>query len=278
MAYLTETHRSGKRDVPTYVVDHPVPGKEGKPSQARIDYLKVELKELADRVSKLSGKPVTDEKLFAEIKRENKARQLVRECYDIWWNAKIPPTNSNDHGLIRALAVDGYGDFPAAIDILQETRDELKERVKKGVKGAGLKDDPVRLFTCGSCVQPNTTLVDNVGGVVVGRDDFWSEVVNDVKETGDPYENLAETILSFPYELPTVERAEWIADQAKKSRADGVIFMYAWGCNYQTGVARMIADIVKDRTGLPTAAVETEIGQDSEQIENRVEAFIEILR
>jgi len=278
MAYLTETHRSGKIQVPTYLVDHPVPGQEKRPNKWRVDYLKEELKILTQKISKLSGKEVTDEVLTAEIKRENKARKLLRDCYNIWWSAKVPPTNSSDHSGIRALAIDGCGDYSAAINVLEETRNELKQRVKDGVKGAGLKDDPVRLFTCGSCVGPNATLVDNVGGVIVGRDDFWSEAAVEVKEVGDPYENLAEAILSFPYELPTVERAEWIAEQAKKSRADGVIFMYAWGCNYQTGVARMIADIVKQRTGLTTTAMETELGQDSEQIENRIEAFIEILK
>ena len=278
MAYLTETHRSGKRHIPTYLVDHPVPGKEKEPTERRVDYLKTELQTLTNKISKLSDKKVTDEDLTAEIKRENKARQLLRESNDIWWSAKTPPTNSTDFGGLKPFAIDGCGDYSAAITVLKEARDEIKQRAKDGVKGAGLKDDPVRLFTCGSCVGPNPTLVDNVGGVIVGRDDFWSEAVIDVKETGDPYENLAKAILSFPYELPTVERAEWIAEQAKKSRADGVIFMYAWGCNYQTGVARMIADIVKQRTGLTTTAMETEIGQDSEQIENRVEAFIEILR
>jgi Benzoyl-CoA reductase/2-hydroxyglutaryl-CoA dehydratase subunit, BcrC/BadD/HgdB len=279
MAYLSETHRLGKKGIPTYLVEYPVPGHDKTPTEGRIDLLTAELKKLTEKVAKLSGKKVTDEDLTAEIKIENKARRLLRECNDIWWNAKVPPTNSTDRASTLALAGDGCGDFSASLSVLEQTRDELKERVKHGVKGAGLKNNPVRIFSCGSCVGPNATLVDYAGGVIVGRDDGWSKTVVDVKETGDPWENLANAILSYPYELPTVERAEWIAREAKRSRADGVIFLYAWGCNYQTAVARMIADIVKDRTGLPTTTIEMELGQnDSEQSENRVEAFIEILR
>ncbi len=278
MAYLVETHRSGKRHIPTYLVDYPVPGKEKQPNNWRVDYLKTELKDLTQKISKLSGKVVTDETLTDEIKRENKARRILRECNEIWWSAKIPPTNSPDFGNTRFMTADGIGDFTAATKILEETRDEFRERVKHGVKGAGLRDNPVRLFTCGACVSSNASGVDRAGGVVVARDDFWSGASIEVKETGDPYENLAKAILSLPFELPTEDRAEWLAEQVKKSRADGLVFMYNWGCNYQTGVARMISDIVKERTGVATTIIEIELGQDSEQPENRVESFIEMLR
>jgi benzoyl-CoA reductase/2-hydroxyglutaryl-CoA dehydratase subunit BcrC/BadD/HgdB len=80
--------------------------------------------------------------------------------------------------------------------------------------------------------------------------------------------------------LPTEQRAEWTVEAVKRSRADGVLFMYNWGCNYQTGVARMISDIVKQKTGLPTTFIEVgELGraEATEQSQNRVEAFIELL-
>lgn len=278
MAYLVESHRHGKRNVPTYLVDYPI-SVDHHVEKWRIDCLKGELETLTDKIGKLSNKEVTDEELTAEIKRENKARELVRDCYKIWWSAKVPPTNSIDHSSIVSFGVDGCGDFSAATQVLEETRDELKNRVNEGIKGAGLKDDPVRLYICGSCVGPNPIRVDNAGGVVVGKDDFWSEASVDVKEQGDPYENLAEAILSFPYELPTEERARWTAEQVKKSRADGVIFMYNWGCNYQTAIARMMADIIKDESGVPTTYIEVELtsAEGLEQSYNRVESFIEML-
>ncbi|MCZ7382535.1 MAG: 2-hydroxyacyl-CoA dehydratase family protein [Candidatus Methanoperedens sp.] len=277
MAYLVESHRHGKRKVPTYLVDYPV---DHHPSAWRKKYLKEELETLTGKIGKLSNKKVTDEELRAEIKRENKARKLVQDCYKIWWSAKVPPTNSVDHSSIVPFGVDGCGDYSASTKVLEETRNELKERVKHGIKGDGLKDNPVRLYICGSCVGPNPVLVDRAGGVVVGKDDFWSEASTDVKETGDPYENLAEAILSFPYELSTEDRAEWTAEQVKKSRADGLIFMFNWGCNYQTAVARMMSDIIKEKTGVPTTYIEVgELGRMEalEQSHNRVEAFIEML-
>ncbi len=174
------------------------------------------------------------------------------------------------------LANDFVGDPVATVGVIEETKKEVKKRVKHSIKGTGLADDPKRLFVCGSCVGPNPHHVEKAGGVLVGRDDNWSSVSTNVEENGDPYENLARAILSFPYEQPTERRAEWTAEQVKKSRADGVVFMYNWGCNFQTAVARMMSDIVKEKTGVPTTFVEVgELGRMEalEQSENRIEAF-----
>lgn len=278
MAYLVESHRHGKRNVPTYLVDHPIPGGSSDHS-ARTNCLRGELETLTGKITELSHKTVSDDILREEIKRENAARELVRDCYRIWWSAKVPPTNSIDHSGIVPFGVDGCGDFTAATQVLKSTRKELRQRVVDGVLGEGLADDPARLYICGSCVGPNPGRVDDAGGVVVGKDDFWSEASVHVKETGDPYENLAEAILSFPYELTTEERAKWTAEQVKKSRADGVIFMYNWGCNYQTAIARMMADIIKEEAHVPSIYIEVELtsAEGLEQSHNRVESFIEMI-
>jgi len=103
----------------------------------------------------------------------------------------------------------------------------------------------------------------------------------DVKETGDPYENLALAYSSLPYERSSEERAMWTVEQMKASRSDGMVFMYNWGCNYQSAVAAMITDIIKEETGLP--AITIEVGEltrmeSLEQSQNRIESFIEMLQ
>ncbi|MFZ2456052.1 MAG: 2-hydroxyacyl-CoA dehydratase family protein [Candidatus Altiarchaeia archaeon] len=277
MAYLVESHR-GKNSIPRYVVDHPI----GNADKGwNVDYLAAEIRTLTEKVAALAKKEVSDEELREEIRLHNTIRRLTREYVDLWWSAPVPPTNSIDHGNIILYGNEPAGDPDATKQVLSESVEEVRKRVKNSVKGKGVADDPARLFICGSCVGPNPRSVEKAGGVLIGKDDNWSIVVTDVKETGDPYENLARAALSFPYEQPSVERAEWTAEQVKKSRADGLIFMYQWGCNYQTSVARLIADVVKERTGIPTTSIEVgELGrlETLEQSDNRVEAFIEMLR
>lgn len=277
MAYLVESHRNKNNNIPRYLVDYPI---EQDNKNWSVDYLATELRTLTQKISKLSGKEITDDDVKKEIKQENKGRRLAQKIIRLWWSARIPPINSTDFYGVPFLANDFVGDPTATIDILEETRGEVKERIKNSVKGTGIVDDPKRLFVCGSCVGPNPHHVEKAGAVLVGRDDNWSSVSIEVRENGYPYENLANAILSFPYEQPTEKRAEWTAEQVKKSRADGVIFMYNWGCNYQTSVARMMSDIVRERTGVPTTFIEVgELGRMEalEQSENRVEAFIEML-
>lgn len=278
MAYLVESHRNKKGNVPRYLVDYPI---DQKNKEWAVDYMATMLRTLTKKISDISGKETTDKDLREEIKVENKGRQLARELTEIWWSAKLPPTNSTDFYGVPFLANDFVGDPVATVGVLEGTKKEVKERVKHSVKGTGVAEDPKRLYVCGSCVGPNPNHVEKAGAVLVGRDDNWSTVSTDVKVSGDPYENLAKAILSFPYEQPTEKRAEWTAEQVKKSRADGLIFMYQWGCNYQTSVARMMADIIKEQTGVPTTFIEVgELGRMEalEQSENRVEAFIEMLR
>ena len=264
MSFLVETHRNREHDIPRYLVDYPV-DHENKPWAA--EYIATELRELIAKIAALSGRIITDEVIFDEIKLENRGRRIATEIADLWWGAENPPTNF-------------VGDPGAAVDLLEQSKLEIEERVRNNVKGFGVPDNAKRLYICGSCVGPNAHHAQTAGAIFVGRDDSWSCISVSVEEEGDPYLNIAKSMLAYPYEQRTEKRAEWTAEQVKRSRADGVIFMYQWGCNYQSGVARMISDIVKDKAGVVTTFVEVgELGRSeaTEQSTNRVEAFIEMV-
>ncbi|NTW48150.1 MAG: 2-hydroxyacyl-CoA dehydratase [Chlorobiales bacterium] len=277
MAFLVETHRSRPNNTPSYLVDYPV-DHENKPWAA--EYIATELNELIGKIAALSGKKITDEVIFEEIKLENRGRKLALDIYDQWWDAEIPPTNSTDLSGIAFLANDFVGDPVASVDLLEQSKLEIEERIKNKVKGFGVPDNAKRLFICGSCVGPNAHHAQTAGALFVGRDDHWSSSTVIIEEQGDPYLNIAKSMLAYPYEQRTEKRAEWTADLVKRSRATGVIFMYQWGCNYQSSVSRMISDIVKQKTGVPTTFIEVgELGRSeaTEQSTNRVEAFIEMV-
>ena len=279
IGFGVEAHRHGPIPVGLAPVDYPVNGQHRKPWAAR--YVSKNLRRTVGQIAERSGTAVTDQALWDEIRLHNEKRRLAREFQELWWNAEVPPTNSQDHGGIRGLGNESSGDPVAAKQILEESLAEVRGRVAKGQRGAGLAENPVRLFVCGSCISPNLKQVDRSGGVVAGKDDGWSEVCVDVEEGGDPYEKLAAAMLQWPYELPTQERASWTAEQVRKSRSQGLLFMYQWGCNFQSGAARMVADIVKDLTGVPTLIAEramAERAEGHEQLHTRVDVFIEMLQ
>jgi len=276
MAYLVETHRNKQKEHPLHLVDHPI--SRNNP-EGGVDYVAEGLHKLVEQIDKLTGRKTTDEQLRAAIRQRNRSHQLSRKLVHLLWQADVLPLNGSD---LRAASVqfDSAGDTTASFGVLEELYDEVTERIKNGVRGQGLSERPKRLFVSGSCVGANSAQVEDQGAVVVGHDDGWSQICVDVQEEGDPYKNLARSILSFPYELSTEARAKWTAEQVRQSRADGILFMYNWGCNYQTGVARMLADAVKKETGLPTLTLEVgELARSEgvEQTANRVESFIEML-
>jgi benzoyl-CoA reductase/2-hydroxyglutaryl-CoA dehydratase subunit BcrC/BadD/HgdB len=280
IAFGVEAHRHGPVKLPLGLVDVPVNGQAEKPWAAR--YTAEGLRKLVAQLAELSGKKVSDEDLWREFKLHNRKRQLAREYLALWWAAKEPPTNSSDHGGIFGLGNESHADPVAALQVLEESVAEVKERIAQGVRGHGLQPNPVRIFVCGSCVNPNLRHTDEVGGVVAGKDDGYSEIFFDVPEQGaDPYLALAETILKYPYEQDTLTRANWTAEQVRAARADGILFMYQWGCNYQSGIARLIVDEVGRQVGIPSMVIERTFAENPtghEQLNTRLETFVAIAR
>ncbi len=277
IGFTIESYRSHTNKIPTYLIDYPIT----QDKEWTVHYLAAMIQRLVKKIGELKGRVATEEDLKKEIKLENRGRRLSREAVELSWSASTPPINSIDTQTTIILSRFDSGDSLAATQILDGANREVKDRVKHSVKGAGLDDDPVRIFSCGSCFGLRGEFVDEKGGIHVGTDDQLSKMYAVVDETGDPYEKLAETVLSYSYEQTTEKRAQWVVELVKKSRADGVVCGHHWGCKYQSAVSRMIADIVKEETGVPTINIESaEYGriETVEQTQNRLESFIEVLK
>ena len=287
-------HREGsvgqyrRNNIPLMLIDYPIDHQLDK--EWAVDYLETMLRNLTKKIGELSGKEVTDKELAKEIKFENKVRRVARDIVELWWSAPVPPTNSSDFtgtsgtsaGIFR-IGNEFSGDPNGAYSVLKEIYQELKERVRNGVKGLGVSDDPARIYICGPAATEtmDPVYIDKVGGIVVGKDDQWSEICTEVKENGQPFRNLAKAILSFPMEQPTEDRAKWTIEQIKKSRADGLIFTHTWGCNFQSSAARMICDIVREEADIPAMDMGTASGaraEGEEQSKTRIAAFIEMIK
>jgi len=278
VSYGVEAHRHGKKPIRLFLGDFPMDHQKDKPWA--VDYFAHNLHRLTKEIGDLAGREVTDEALRAEIRLHNAGRRLALDTAEAWWSADAPPTNGSDRRAIFQMGgMEMHGDPTASLTVLKEANRYIRERVKNGVKGNGVQDNPGRIFVCGSCVFPNEFRTEEAGGIIVGNDNHWSDISTLVEEEGDPYYNLSQAILSYPYEQDIETRAAWTIQEIRKSRAHGVLFLYNWGCNTQSAIARMLVDIIKRETGLPTLIIEHEFGgSQSEQLQNRVNAFVEMVR
>ena len=276
VSYGLEAHRHGKRkDVKLFLADYPLNHQKDK--EWAIKYFAENIRRLINEINQLTGKETTSEDLRKEIKLHNEGRKLAVEIADLWWSAEVPPTNGKDRrDLFQLGGMEVHGDPEASLSLLKEAKTYIEDRVRNGIGGHGVQGKPARIFVCGSCVFPNEYRTEEAGGIIVGNDNHWSDITTIVEEEGDPFYNLSKAILSYPYEQTIEERARWTVEQIKKSRADGVLFLYCWGCNTQSAVARALVDEIKSQTGLPTLIIEHE-GRGSEQLQNRVNAFVEML-
>ena len=276
--YTMEAYRKKLKDVQMHFIDFPVT----TDGEWTVDYVAELIRDLVKKLGDFRGATVTDDEMRAEIKLENYGRKLARETVEAIWQAEHLPVVSTDLASIITSGRFDRGDSLACTNFLEQANQEVNERISKGISGAGLPDKPVNILCVGSCFGLfSSDLVEVNGGFIVGTDDHLSKIYADVDESGDPYEEIARSILKYEYEKPTEQRAQYVADLVRKSKADGVICGYNWGCNYQSAVSRMIADIVKKETGVPTINLQVaELGlmNDSEQTQNRVEAFLEMLR
>jgi benzoyl-CoA reductase/2-hydroxyglutaryl-CoA dehydratase subunit BcrC/BadD/HgdB len=279
VSYGAEAHRHGPRkgDVKLLIVDYPMDHQKDKAWAIR--YYADSLRRLVRNIDAVTGRTTTEDDLAREIKLRNEGRRRALEIAELWWSAANPPTNGQDRGTLFGLGrLEAHGDPVASLSILREAKGIIEKRVKEGHRAQGVQPDAARLFVCGACVSPNSARTEEAGGIIVGKDDQWSDIVTLVDESGDPYYELAKAALSFPYEQSVTERARWTVEQIRKSRAAGVVYLYKWGCNTQSAVAAPLIDEIKALSGIPGIIVEDDLGQSqTEQKQNRVNAFIEMI-
>jgi len=274
--YVLEAYRTKLKNTKLHFIDFPVT----RDGDWTVDYVADLIRDLVKKLGDMRGVTVTEDELWAEIKLENRGRKLSRETVEAIWNADVFPVTGR---VLQSIITSGRfdrGDSLACLNFLEQANKEVDERVKKGTRATGVPEKPVRLLTVGSCFGLRTDFLEDKGAVFVGTDDHISKIYADVGETGDPYQEIAKTMLNYKYELPTEERAHYVADLVKRSRADGVVCGYNWGCGYQSAVMRMIADIVKEETGVPTITLQVAglgLLEGNEQTQNRLESFIEML-
>jgi benzoyl-CoA reductase/2-hydroxyglutaryl-CoA dehydratase subunit BcrC/BadD/HgdB len=279
VSYGAEAHRHGPRkdDVELLIVDYPMAHQKDK--EWAIQYFADNLRLLVKKIDSLTGRTTTEDDLVRTIQRHNEGRRLSLEIADLWWSAEHPPTNGQDRGSLFTLGrLEVHGDPVASLSILREAKRSIEKRVREGHRAQGVKENAARLFVCGSCVSPNSVRTEEAGGIIVGKDDQWSDVATLVRESGEPYYELAKASLSLPYEQSLTDRARWTAQEIKKSRAAGVVFLYKWGCNTQSAIAAPLIDEIRAQSGVPGIIIEDDMWNTStEQVQNRVSAFVEMV-
>ncbi len=241
------------------------------------DYLEGEYRRIADLVSEVAERPVTDDALRASIELFNENRRLLRELYRIKREAPWLVSAVEAYVLTRAGAVmprEEHNEIlKRALPLIETREGKLQDRIRVVFEGGFCEQPPVDML---AVIQDICYIVD---------DDFliglrW--LTEDVPTDGNPLANLAhayfDTSSYSPVQRdPQKPKEQMLLRRIRGAGAEAAIVAAAKMCEpgleEQVGYSRAL-----DEEGIPHLIMEFEEKTNVfEQMRMEVETFAESL-
>lgn len=240
------------------------------------DFFVGELKDLIEKLEQLSGNKMTDEKLKAAIDKYNEARSLIQQVYALRKEDKPVISGEDCLKLTMAIADNNIDEY---IAMVKEFLADVKNR--KPVEGK-----QVRVMVIGSALDDPEyiKIIEDQGALVVADAlCYGSRSFNYLCEIkgNDILGSLADYYLDrivCPRMIDNRDRLhDWIMEQLKAYKCDGVIYEKMQYCELWGGEGIMMEDMLK-KAGIPILTVEREEHiANAGQLAIRAEAFVEMI-
>jgi len=267
--------------LPTYFMDRPYQ----MFTQHRLDYWRKQNEEFIASCEKITGKKMDYNRLKKAVALSWEATKLCQEIEQLVWKTPCPMGWEAAFGPLTAAR--SFAGHPIANEFLTGLRDELKERVEKGIGAA--KPERIRYVFTVSCPYFDMDLIrwmqEKCGAVLVvdniGRFRGTAEWMLD---PDDPVGNLAAkqqfNMGSHNYN-PGVEHKEMMLEICRNAKVDAAIMFNNVGCAEQAGLSRILEDSLQKGLGIPTASIDCDILDKEftprEQIEEQLTRFFEMV-
>lgn len=247
-------------------------------SQSSVDFLAQEYRRVLEELAKLGGSMPSDDALRHSIELYNQQRRLVAELYQLRAQSPHLLAAWESYVLVRAgnfLPVEEH------IPMLRNTLAVVRDR-------PGKRRDSIRVVVEGAfCEQPPVEVIRmmEAAGCDIVEDDFvlaqrWFE--QDVPVNDDPVYALAESYVqravysSVRHDFGK-PRWEGLAEKARLTRADAVIFLIAKFCEPAYFDYVLFKKKVEE-LGLPHLLIEFEEKLFTfDRLRSEVETFVESL-
>jgi len=244
-----------------------------------------EVKKLARKLTEVSGKEITLEKLKEAAAIVGEKRKALQRLSALRANDPVP-ISGLDALLINQVS---FYDNPVRFtQMVNALCDELEERVKNGV-GVAPKGAPRILISGSPMAIPNWKLhaiIEGSGAVVVGEEscvgerNFKTLLDQNFTSVEDGIDAIASRYLTINCACftPNESRLDDIKDMASHLHADGVIHYALQFCTPYLVEAYKVKESL-GKEAIPFLRIETDYSmEDMGQLKTRVEAFIEVMR
>jgi benzoyl-CoA reductase/2-hydroxyglutaryl-CoA dehydratase subunit BcrC/BadD/HgdB len=174
-----------------------------------------------------------------------------------------------------------------AVDFLTGLRDELQERVDKGI--SAVKDERFRVVWTAFTPFFDPTLMAfmqrKYGAVSVGEMlARWRGEANWILDPDDPLGNLAYRTQLAPGNCQYAPSNDWAdnaAAQVRQFKADAAIFNNNWGCKQAAGLGTIVRDEVLRQCNVPTLTIACDVLDNTfttrAEIESQMDSFFEMV-
>ncbi|GMO25334.1 MAG: double-cubane-cluster-containing anaerobic reductase [Termitinemataceae bacterium] len=240
-----------------------------------------EIKRLKTKVEEKFGVQITEEKLRNAISKRNKERALLKKVYEL--SVMNPPPFS---GLAQLQILYGSQfkfDHQQKVQELEASINKILDDYKNGKRPIEQSAKRIIVTGCpiGGATEKFTRVIEESGAVVVAYENCTGAKQFDrlVDETADPYEALCDHYINIGCSImtPNLNRLELLGRLCDQFQADGVLEMVLQSCHTYAIESHTIGEFLKGR-GTPFMSLETDYSSgDTEQLKNRIAAFIEML-
>jgi bcr-type benzoyl-CoA reductase subunit C len=235
------------------------------------------LHQFRTELSAALGTEITNDQISRSISIYNRIRKHLHDIYRLRSDDPGVISAGDVYRIIKASMIMDRNDFTGLLTGLKEKLSPSSPRVDSR--------DKKRIFLSGGiCNHPDIyELIEASGGSVVWDDLCTGTRYVDgmIEETGDPLEAIAErymTRMVCPAKYGGLTtRGEYLVNQVKNQRADGVIFLFLKFCDPHSFDYPYLKKYLDD-AGIPNMLLEIEEQPPPEgQLKTRFESFMEMI-
>jgi len=250
-----------------------------------LEHWKNEHKRLIAFLEEKTGTKLDYDRLKETVRLSYRLTELSLEIDRLARHVPCPLSAECFGGVLIALRL--MPGTQEAVDFLTELRDEMQERVDKGI--GAVENERFRVLW--SCFTPfwDPTLLDfmqkKYGAVSVGEVlANWRGEAKWLLDPDDPLGNLAYKTQLAPGNCQYASSQDWagnVIDQARRLKADGAIFNNNWGCKQASGLGRLVGDDLMRHCKVPSVTLNVDVIDSTfvsrAEIEGQLDSFFEMI-
>jgi len=266
-------------EIPGIFLDRPY-----RYTEREVAYFTKELRRLVNFMEEQTGRKMDYDRLKEVVTRSQRLIELYREIAELRKNIPAPARN---RCFLNSMVVEWlYAGTQEAVDYFEMVRDELRERVDKGV--GAIPEERFRILTLFLPPSYDWKLMDWLEeqyGAVSVMEPYCSWWAKGEMDPERPLESIAEK--SFYRSLtrqmhgPSEGIIEDAVQAAKDYAAEGAIYFAHIGCRQACALIRSMKDALKERVGIPMIALDCDIIDPSlssgEEMRSKLDGFFEML-